>query len=68
MPPNGPPPIHQDDMDIEMEDAEKPSDKDRSNSDGSYRSNKDDRKDNRRDDKDRRNRSRERDRDKDRDR
>lgn len=68
MPPTGPPPMLQDDMDVEMEDAEKPSEKDRSNSDGSYRSIKDDRKDSRRDDKDRRNRSRERDRDKDRDR
>lgn len=69
MPPAGPPPLHQDDMDVEMEDAEKPLEKERTNSDGGYRSNRDEsRKDNRRDDKDRRNRSRDRERDKDRDR
>lgn len=68
IPPTVPPPLHQDDMDIEMEDAEKPLEKERSNNDGGYRSNRDDRKDNRRDEKDRRNRSRDREKDKDRDR
>lgn len=66
IPPVGPPPHHQDDnMDVEMEDAEKPVEK---TSDGGYRLNRDDRKDTRRDDRDRRNRSRERERDRDRDR
>lgn len=65
--PTGPPPNHQDDnMDIEMEDAEKPLERDRPNSEGGYRSNRDDRKDNRRDDRDRKNRSRDRERDRDR--
>lgn len=69
IPPAGPPPHHQDDnMDIEMEDAEKPLEKDRSNSDGGYRSNRDDRKDTRREDRDRRNRSRDREKDRERDR
>lgn len=69
IPPAGPPPLHQDDnMDIEMEDAEKPVEKERPNSESGYRSGRDDRKDNRRDDRDRRNRSRDRERDRDRDR